>query len=62
MSQKYWLFSVVTKGQCTNGPTTTTVESSKQLIVKLNAKNQKNLQQSSEYNFEKVILSPNLTF
>ena len=50
------------KGQCTTGPTATTVQSSKQLIVKLHAKNQKILERGSEYNFDKVHLSPNLTF
>ena len=30
------------KGQCTTGPTATTVQSSKQLIVKLHAKNTEN--------------------
>ena len=46
------------KGQCTTGLTATTVQSSKQLIVKLHAKNQKNLEWDSEYNFgPKSILS-----
>ena len=36
----------------------TTVQSSKQLIVKLHAKSQKILEQSSEYNFEKVHFEP----
>ena len=42
------------KGQCTTGPMATTVQSSKQLIVKLHVKNQKILERGSEYNFEKV--------
>ena len=46
------------KGQCTTGPTAMTVQSSKQLIVKLHAKNQKILEQGSEYNFEKFHFEP----
>ena len=46
------------KGQCTTGPTATTVQSSKLLIVKLHAKNQKILERGSEYNFEKVHFEP----
>ena len=46
------------KGQCTTGPTAKTVQSSKQLIVKLHAKNQKILERGSEYNFEKVFFEP----
>ena len=46
------------KGQCTTGPTATTVQSPKQLIVKLHAKNQKILELGSEYNFEKVHFEP----
>ena len=46
------------KGQGTTGPTATTVQSSKQLIVKLHAKNQKILEWGSEYNFEKVHFEP----
>ena len=36
----------------------TTVQSSKQLIVKLYAKNQEILERGSEYNFEKVHFGP----
>ena len=46
------------KGQCTTGPTATTVQSSEQLIVKFHAKNQKILERGSEYNFEKVHFEP----
>ena len=46
------------KGQCTTGPMATTVHSSKKLIVKLHAKNQKILEQGSEYSFEKVHFEP----
>ena len=35
-----------------------TVQSSKQLIVTLDAKNQKILERGSEYNFEKVHFEP----
>ena len=50
--------SVRNKGQCTTEPTATTVQSSKQLIVKLHAKNQKILERGSEYNFEEVHFEP----
>ena len=49
---------IINKGQCTTGPTATTVQSSKQLIVKLHTKNQKILERCSEYNFEKVLFQP----
>ena len=41
--------------KCTTGPTATTVQSSKQLIVKLHAYI---LERGSEYNFEKVHFEP----
>ena len=46
------------KGQCATGPRAMTVQSSKQLIVKLHAKNQEILERGSEYNFEKVHFEP----
>ena len=48
------------KGQCITGPMATTVQSSKQFIVKNQkiAKNQTILERGSEYNFEKVHFEP----
>ena len=50
--------SKINKRQFTIGPTAMTAQSSKQLIVKLHAKNKKSLERGSEYNFEKVHFEP----
>ena len=58
LSERYHSKTRENKRQGTTGPTATTVQSSKQLIVNLHAKNQKILEQGSEYNFEKVHFEP----
>ena len=49
---------IKTQEKCTTGPTATTAQSSKQLTVKLYAKNQKIPKWGSEYNFEKARFEP----